>query len=240
PVVRFEAPVDGDFFTPGKAVNYRVAVQDVEEGDSATRPDEFAARMVVTSTFARADGKDAVSEPGLALMKSSDCFNCHAIEQPLVGPSLVAIAEKYRGQSGALDASVRRVREGSTGVWGQVPMLQHPQHTTDEVTLMLRWVFGLEKGKGGPAIMRGLAGEVIAPNPGTGGEFILEATCADAGRAPAGSLSGTARVALRSRTLEGETAQVSGPAIQTKAIGSIDHGHSVRFANVNLADVSAI
>ena len=115
-----------------------------------------------------------------------------------MGPPLVAIAEKYRGQSGALDASVRRVREGSTGVWGQVPMLPHPQHTTDEVTLMLRWVFGLEKGKGGPAIMRGLAGEVIAPNPEKAGEFILEATYADAGRAPAGSLSGTARVALRS------------------------------------------
>src|SRR5690606_3473972 len=176
PVVRFEAPVDGDFFTPGKAVNYRVAVQDVEEGDSATKPDDFAARTVVTSTFARADGKDTEDEPGLALMKSIDCFNCHAIEQPLVGPPLVAIAEKYRGQSGALDASVRRVREGSAGVWGQVPMLPHPQHTTDEVTLMLRWVFGLEKGKGGPTLMRGLAGEIIAPNPEKAGEFILEAT----------------------------------------------------------------
>ena len=44
---------------------------------------------------------------------------------------------------GALDASVKRVREGSTKIWGEIPMLPHPQHTTDEVNIMLRWVFAL-------------------------------------------------------------------------------------------------
>ena len=58
---------------------------------------------------------------------------------------------------------MKRVREGSTKIWGEVPMLPHPQHTTDEVTIMLRWVFALEKGKGGPTLLRGLAGEVVAP-----------------------------------------------------------------------------
>jgi cytochrome c len=33
-------------------------------------------------------------------------------------------------------------------------MLAHPQHTEDEVAIMLRWMLALEKGKGGPTLTR--------------------------------------------------------------------------------------
>ena len=175
-------------------------------------------------------------------MKATDCFNCHAIEQKIIGPSFVDIANKYRGQAGALDVSVQRVRSGSTKVWGEIPMLPHPQHTTDEVTIMLRWVFALEKGKGGPSLTRGLAGEVTAPKEDKPGTFRLDATYADAGRAPAGSLSGKASVILRARRLEAEAevGNVQGAKILGKEIGAIDHGHSVKFTGINLADVGSI
>ena len=42
----------------------------------------------------------------------------------------------------------------------------------------------------GPTLVRGLAGEVIAPKEDKAGTFVLEAAYTDAGRAPAGSLSG--------------------------------------------------
>ena len=240
PVVKFESPLDGDFFTPGQPVKYTVSVTDAEDGASAAKPGEFSIRTLVSSAFVRADGKAVAGDPGFALMKASDCFNCHAIEQKIVGPPLVEIAAKYRGQPGALDASVQRVRDGSTKVWGEVPMLPHPQHTTDEVTIMLRWVFGLEKGKGGPALMRGLNGEVTAPKEDKPGTFVLEATSADAGRAPAGSLSGRASVALRSRRLEAEAGEIQGAKNLGSAVGAVDHGHSVKLAGINLADVGSI
>ena len=240
PEVAFASPRDGDFFTPGQPVKYIVNVTDAEDGASSAKPDEFGVRTLVSSTFVRADGKDASGDPGFAMMKASDCFNCHAIEQKVVGPSLVEIAAKYRGQPGALDASVKRVREGSTKIWGEIPMLPHPQHTTDEVTIMLRWVFALEKGKGGPTLLRGLSGEVVAPNDGKAGAFLLEATYTDAGRAPAGSLSGKASARLRSRRLEAEAGAIKGARILGTSIGAIDHGHLVSFSSVNLADVGAI
>ncbi len=240
PQVKFESPRDGDFFTPGKPVKYALSITDAEDGASSAKPEEFGARTLVSSTFQRADGKDEPGDPGLAMMKASDCFNCHAIEQKIVGPPLVEIAAKYRGQPGALDASVKRVREGSTKVWGEVPMLPHPQHTTDEVTIMLRWVFGLEKGKGGPTLTRGLTGEVTAPAADKPGNFALEATYADAGRPPAGSLSAQASVRLRSRRLEAEAGEVQGARILGKEVGAIDHGHSVKFAGINLADVGSL
>ena len=240
PEVKFASPQDGDFFTPGQPVKYTVAVNDAEDGASSAKPDEFSVRTLVSSAFVRADGKEAASDPGFAMMKSSDCFNCHAIEQKVVGPALVEIAVKYRGQPGALDASVKRVREGSTKIWGEIPMLPHPQHTTDEVNIMLRWVFALEKGKGGPTLLRGLTGEVIAPKGDKPGAFILEATYTDAGRAPAGSLSGKASAKLRSRRLEAEAGEIQGAKNLGSCVGAVDHSHYVKFSSVNLAEVGAI
>jgi cytochrome c len=240
PTVTFTAPRDGDFFTPGKTVAYTVAVTDEEDGNSTDKAGEFAARTLVSSTSLSADGKGPATDPGFALMKASDCFNCHAVEFKIIGPSYLDIANKYRGQPGALDVSVQRVRNGSSKVWGEIPMLPHPQHSTDEVTIMLRWVFGLEKGKGGPALSRGLTGEITAPKDDKAGLFVLEATYADAGRAPAGSLSGKASVTLRARRIEAEHADVQGPKKMGNIIGAIDHGQHVRFTNVNLADVGGI
>lgn len=240
PVVSFTTPHDGDFFTPGKPVAYALTVSDAEDGSSADKAGEFAARTLVSSLVLSADGKGQVADPGFAMMKSSDCFNCHAVEHRIIGPSFLEIADKYRGQPGALDVSVGRVRAGSSKVWGEIPMLPHPQHSVDEVTIMLRWVFALEKGKGGPALTRGLSGEITAPKDNNAGLFVLEATYADAGRPPAGSLSGKASVTLRPRRLDAEHADVQGPKRMGKVIGSINHGHHVRFANVNLAAVGGL
>ncbi len=247
PVVKFEQPRDGDFFTPEKKVSYRISVEDAEDGPSSARPDEFGARALLSTGFQRADGKDEAMDPGLSLMKQSDCFNCHAVEQKVIGPALIEIATKYRGQAGALEASIKRVREGSTGVWGPLPMLPHPQHTTDEVAIMLRWVFGLEKGKGGPVLARGLSGEVTAPKADRPGTFILEATYTDAGRGTVGALSGKARVALRSRRIEAESGDVEGAQVLSaneasgkKVIGAINHGHFIALRDLNLADTRKV
>jgi cytochrome c len=247
PTVTFESPQDGDFFSPEKKVAYRVAVTDAEDGRSSAKPEEFGARTLVSTGFLRADGKDEALDPGMSLMKQSDCFNCHAVEQKVIGPALMDIAAKYRGQAGAVEASAKRVREGSTNVWGPIPMLPHPQHTTDEVAIMLRWVFGLEKGKGGPVLQRGIAGEVTAPKADRSGLFILEATYTDAGRGIVAPLSGKARVALRSRRIEVESGEVRGPKVMSageasgkRVIGSIDHGHFVVFRGLNLSDTRKV
>jgi cytochrome c len=240
PTVAFASPHDGDFFTPGKAIAYAVTVTDAEDGPSSAKPGEFGARTLVSTTFARADGKAAADDPGFAMIKASDCFNCHAVETRVIGPAFVDIAAKYRGQPGALDTSVQRVRNGSTKVWGEIPMLPHPQHTTDEVTIMLRWVFSLEKGKGGPSLTRGLTGEVPAPKEDKPGIFRLEATYTDAGHGTAGPLTGRAVVALRARRLEAELGDVHGPKVMGPMIGAIDHGHYVTFAGIDLAEVGSL
>lgn len=240
PVVHFLAPQDGDFFTPGKPLSFKVGIQDAEDGSSESKGAELGARTLVTSAFLPADGKAVAVDPGLALMRQSDCFNCHAMETPLVGPAFVAIADKYRKQAGADDLLNKKVRMGGSGVWGQIPMLAHPQHTEDEVAIMLRWMLALEKGKGGSTLTRGLEGQLTAPKDNKPGSLLLEAIYTDAGAGVAGPLAGKASVKLRHRRLEAESGEVTNAKKTAKAVGSTNHGSTIMFSGLNLADTKNI
>lgn len=58
-----------------------------------------------------------------AIITKSGCAMCHKADTVMVGPSYVDIAARYAGEEGAVDKLVASVREGSTGKWGQVPMM---------------------------------------------------------------------------------------------------------------------
>lgn len=68
---------------------------------------------------------------------NNGCSSCHALSDPMAGPSLKAIAKRYRGQPVIGELAVR-IREGSSGRWGDLP---HPPVavTPAEATLMARW-----------------------------------------------------------------------------------------------------
>ncbi|SDW57738.1 c-type cytochrome [Nitrosomonas communis] len=56
------------------------------------------------------------------LAKSSGCLNCHNVDTKLVGPSLKDVAAKYAGQADAADYLAGKIKNGSNGVWGTIPM----------------------------------------------------------------------------------------------------------------------
>lgn len=241
PTLRFIEPQDGDFFTPGRPVRYEVAVTDAEDGSSADYEEIFEPRTYVNATWTRGDGKLEETEPGLAFMKQSDCFNCHAVEQKIVGPPLLEVAQRYRGQSDALEAGVQRVIKGSSGVWSDLPMLPHESLNPDQVRMMVRWILALQPGKAGAGLVRGLTGELKAPKDDRTRAAVLEATYTDSGRGPAGALTGKASVQLRHRRLEAELAdEKSGLKVLGNNLGAIEHGHYARFANVNLRDSARV
>ncbi len=66
------------------------------------------------------------------------CSSCHAVNEPMAGPSLKAIAKRYKGKNVTAELATR-IREGSSGRWGDLP---HPPVavTPEEATLMARWV----------------------------------------------------------------------------------------------------
>lgn len=196
PEVRFELPLSAGSFIPGQPIDYRVRVIDEEDGDSTQFGELMDSRVFVNAHWNRDDGKEEPGHPGLALMRQSDCFNCHSVQAKIVGPAYLDVANKYRGQPGALETSVQRVLKGSTGVWGNAPMLPHESFTADQIHLMLEWVFGLKAGGGGEGMVRGLAGKIQTPADEHIRSVTLEATYTDTGHAPARALVGKTQLTL--------------------------------------------
>jgi cytochrome c len=244
PRVRFTSPQEGDFFTPGKPVSYQVLVEDEEDGSSKSNEELMDSRNYVSGHWSKTEESILVEEQGLVMMKQSDCFNCHALTQRIVGPALLDVANKYRGQPDAMAASVQRVIKGSTRVWGETPMLPHEQLSKEQVQLMVNWIYALEPAQGEKAITRGLTGKISVPDEPQNHFGLLEATYTDFGRAPAGCLVGKGSVKLRGRRVEAEESsellgaivQGAGNASGKQFVKANADGDAARFSSLNLSD----
>lgn len=82
-------------------------------------------------------------EGGEALFKSKPCVACHSVDAQLVGPALNAVAAKYKDEENAVETIAANIKNGSSGVWGAIPMPPN-QVTDDEAKLLAEWVLTLE------------------------------------------------------------------------------------------------
>ena len=241
PEVQFASPRDGDFFTAGESIPYEISITDEEDGSSADYDELMEGRTFLQSQFKRDLDEVERIPPGLAMMRTSDCFNCHATRQKVVGPPLIDIANKYRDQKDALNLAVQRVLKGSTGVWGEVPMLPHSQHTEQQVEQMVRWIFALEPAAAHESSSQGLTGEIAVPENTDFRYAVLTASYSDLGRAPASSLIGESQITLRHRQIEAEHCDAFTALNKERSgLGSINHGSTASFYNLNLSDTTKI
>ncbi len=56
----------------------------------------------------------------VALLSKHTCVACHGVANKIVGPSFKDVANKYG--AGGSDALARKIKQGGSGVWGQIPM----------------------------------------------------------------------------------------------------------------------
>lgn len=83
----------------------------------------YALAIVVTSLMcgnAAGNMDDAAANETLG---AAGCSVCHSLDQQMLGPSYLDIAAKYGSSPESMAQLERAVREGSTGVWGQLPMV---------------------------------------------------------------------------------------------------------------------
>ena len=74
------------------------------------------------------------------LAKKHACLACHAIDKKLVGPAYKEVAAKYRGDAGAEAKLVDKVKKGSQGTWGQVPMPPNSNVPDADVRALVKWI----------------------------------------------------------------------------------------------------
>ena len=74
------------------------------------------------------------------LAKKHACLACHAVDKKLVGPSYKEVAAKYRSDSGAEAKLVDKVKKGSQGTWGQVPMPPNASVPDGDARALVKWI----------------------------------------------------------------------------------------------------
>jgi cytochrome c len=99
----------------------------------------MAAGALAATVLSLAAGPAAASP---ALAAKAGCAVCHAADKPLMGPSWQAVAAKYKGQATAAAQLADKVRKGSVGVWGKLPMPPTPDDKASDADLkaLVSWV----------------------------------------------------------------------------------------------------
>ncbi len=101
----------------------------------ATTTASLALLLTALFTTTAAQAQDAAK-----LAQEKACMACHQIDKKVVGPSFKEIAARYAGQKDAEAKLAKKVREGGSGVWGQVPMPPNTTVTEKDALALVKWI----------------------------------------------------------------------------------------------------
>ncbi|MDR3353088.1 MAG: c-type cytochrome [Zoogloeaceae bacterium] len=78
-----------------------------------------------------------------ALAKAKGCTVCHAVDKKIIGPAYKEVAAKYKPADTA--NLVKKVLEGGSGVWGNVPMTPNKATVSEaDATTLVKWILTLK------------------------------------------------------------------------------------------------
>jgi cytochrome c len=97
-------------------------------------------KTLLVGVFAALSVASGAALASADLAKAKNCMACHALDKKLVGPSYKDVAAKYASDKDAAAKLAKKIREGGTGVWGQVPMPANPQVSEAEALTLAKWV----------------------------------------------------------------------------------------------------
>ena len=104
------------------------------------------ASIAVSALLAAAPAHAALDNAAAeAMMKKDGCAACHAVDKKIVGPAYVEVAAKYKGDKDAVAKLTKKVKDGSTGVWGQIPMPPNAAVPPADIKELVTWIMTLKK-----------------------------------------------------------------------------------------------
>jgi cytochrome c len=193
PIVEILTPKDGGTFEWNTIMHYSIHITDDEDGNSVYQeiePKEIFLEIKYIPGGLKIDEKTIRNKvkinrdpPGLAILKTSNCLNCHALKSNLVGPSFLQISQRYPLNATSVERLTGKVIRGSSGVWSTTAMAPHPELTKEQGRQLVQWILknakdpNLDYSVGTEGTFR------IKPKPGNGekGWYILTASYTDHG-----------------------------------------------------------
>ncbi|MEL6631961.1 MAG: family 16 glycoside hydrolase [Bacteroidota bacterium] len=93
---------------------------------------------------------ETAAHPGENLIARSDCQTCHNPKEKAIGPSYVAIAEKYAFTPYLVSKLANKIINGGSGVWGAQLMSAHPGLPLSDAKQMVSYIMGMDGEKPAP------------------------------------------------------------------------------------------
>lgn len=75
-----------------------------------------------------------------ALLASNSCTACHGVSNKIVGPGFTEILAKHKGRADLEAYLAAKIKSGSSGVFGAVPMPPQPQLKDADAQAIARWI----------------------------------------------------------------------------------------------------
>ena len=94
----------------------------------------FACAVAVATAFA------LPASANEKLAASSGCTTCHGVDKKIIGPGFKDVAAKYKGNKAAEADLFKKVKGGSVGAWGNIPMPPNPQVKDEDVKTIVQWI----------------------------------------------------------------------------------------------------
>jgi len=188
PLVKLNLSPNKEFYSWDTHLRYSIDVSDPKDGDSKygeINGNEvlLEIKFLPINTEQEINKKIEQSEKelehvGLALMKKSSCFGCHADKTGLSGPSFSKIAERYEKSSSTVKLLGSHILGGSLGVWGSIEMPSHPDFTVAETEQIADYILQ-QGGRENNWILPGLEGTfriIKKPDNLAKGVYVLKAS----------------------------------------------------------------
>ena len=101
-------------------------------------------KLILTAASAALLALSGAASADQALAQKNACMSCHGVDKKMVGPAFKEIAKKYAGDKSAHAMLVEKVKTGSKGVWGPIPMPPSPQVKPEDAGKIIDWVLSLK------------------------------------------------------------------------------------------------
>jgi glucose/arabinose dehydrogenase/cytochrome c551/c552 len=194
---------DRNFFVPGQPIGYKVTVSDPDGENIAPERLYVAVDYLSGMDEASMDmgHQETITElSGEALTRNMDCKACHKKDGASIGPSYLDVSKKYAERADAKSYLSQKIKNGGTGVWGEVMMPAHVDISDKDLNDIVNWILSLGQ-EANKKTSLPAEGSFIPESVNAGESLVLSATYTDAGAQGVRALTGGTRKVLGSNTL---------------------------------------
>lgn len=252
PDVQIETSSNRSFYWDNSLLDYNVLVKDKEE--SAINPERIKVTFgylprgkdVAVILTQNQDAGNFNYLKGQQLTATLDCKSCHSVDRASVGPTYLAISERYSGKQGALKYLADKIIQGGSGVWGERAMIPHPELPKSDAEEIVNYIFSLTDKSGGK---RKLKDEIVLKDhigKGIDGIYLLNVTYTDRGANGIEPLQSRDYITLRNPFVQAEDFDEGNVRLGTITTDfltyatSINHDSFIRFNSIDLRSVKQL